>query len=293
MFFESFDVPPPTTIVFVRDGDIWSMHSDGSSLFQLTTGPDIDDSPELSRDGNKIAFVRTNPDRTVFPSKLVWVMDANGTNQHQVNVSLCDPVPNVPACFPVLRDTFPTWSPDGTQIAFARETDGPAGIWVMNADGSNAHSVVRVNEPRFSYAAWSPDGTQIAYALDYVCCSVHVGFVSTAGTAAPFGELIGPLNPVDSVTFDQAPSWSPDGSKMAFYGKLAINGTTGIWVAAVGGGRASAVQLTTAGESNPSYSPDGSRIAFNRGGNIWTMNADGSDQVLVAAGGDPSWGPSL
>jgi Tol biopolymer transport system component len=35
------------------------------------------------------------------------------------------------------NNTAPTWSPDGSQIAFLTDRTGNWEIWVMNADGSN------------------------------------------------------------------------------------------------------------------------------------------------------------
>ncbi|MHC4711173.1 MAG: TolB family protein [Planctomycetota bacterium] len=59
-------------------------------------------------------------------------------------------------------DSRPTWSPDGSKIAFASDRqDGEPAIYVMNADGSN---VARLTDSEFvtSYPAWSPDGSRIA-----------------------------------------------------------------------------------------------------------------------------------
>ena len=52
-------------------------------------------------------------------------------------------------------DSWPAWSPDGSQIAFSRTGIG-GGLYIMNADGS---------DPTFldggSHPAWSPDGTKM------------------------------------------------------------------------------------------------------------------------------------
>jgi Tol biopolymer transport system component len=42
----------------------------------------------------------------------------------------------------------------------------------------------------------------------------------------------------------------------------------------------------------PAFSRDGSKLAFTLGGDVWTMNADGSGRRLLAAGGDDAaWSP--
>ncbi len=82
-------------------------------------------------------------------------------------------------------------------------------------------------------------------------------------------------------------------------GKIAYaNG--GIWVAGPGG--ENPTRLTSSiMDADPSWSPDGKRIAFTRlngcqnpecvFGDVWVMDADGTDQSFVTKGFNPSWSP--
>jgi len=60
-------------------------------------------------------------------------------------------------------DNKPSWSPDGTKIAFASDRDGNSEIYVMNADGTNQTRLT--NNPALDGGpVWSPDSTKIAFA---------------------------------------------------------------------------------------------------------------------------------
>jgi len=62
----------------------------------------------------------------------------------------------------VSSDGSPSWSPDGTKIAFCSTKDGNAEIYVMNADGTGA--IRLTNNPAWEDSpSWSPDGTRIAF----------------------------------------------------------------------------------------------------------------------------------
>ncbi len=58
-------------------------------------------------------------------------------------------------------DRQPTWSPDGSRIAFTSERGGPAQIYVMDADGSDQVNLSR-SAASDSSPDWSPDGSWIA-----------------------------------------------------------------------------------------------------------------------------------
>src|SRR5688572_13232816 len=108
-----------------------------------------DINPDWSADGLKIVFMNLAPGTGGFN---VWTMNADGTNQTQVTVGG--------------HVSAPTWSPDGTQIAFQRDRSVGAlpftNLWVMNADGSNERRLDTAGD-QVSRPAWSPDGSRIAY----------------------------------------------------------------------------------------------------------------------------------
>ena len=86
----------------------------------------------------------------------VGVRERDGSNARQLTAS---------------HDRSPSWSPDGTRIAFASDRDGDYEIFVMNADGSDQRQVT-FNVARDRTNAWSADGKQIVYDKEFI--EIHV-----------------------------------------------------------------------------------------------------------------------
>lgn len=97
---------------------------------------------------------------------------------------------------------WPSCSPDGTRIAF---TDGDFHPWVMNTDGSGAKELATTS--RAYNLSWSKDGTQIAFGTYDATAHIYTGIwivPSSGGT------------PVQLTTSGGMPTFSPDGTKIAF-----------------------------------------------------------------------------
>lgn len=56
----------------------------------------------------------------------------------------------------------PTFSPDGSQIAFISDRGGADNLWVMDADGDNLRQVSKETANIVHNPAWSPDGQYLA-----------------------------------------------------------------------------------------------------------------------------------
>jgi Tol biopolymer transport system component len=135
--------------------DIWVIDVDGGNLTRLTTASAPDAFAAWSPDGSKIVFQSSRTG--IFQ---VWLMNADGSGQTQLTFDL------------VPKDQLPDWRPDGSRITFVEQTHATGGdIWVMNADGSDAHAITSGADKLGT--AWSPDGTQIA-TLDWPTRTVEV-----------------------------------------------------------------------------------------------------------------------
>src|SRR5919108_948284 len=136
---------------------------------------------------------------------------------------------------------LPAFSPDGARIAYAETPAGP--ISVANADGSDPVSVA--TDHFLSDLVWSPDGTRIAY----ISGSYSAGFAVSVAKADGTGFSV----VSQDASADAPPSWSSDGTELAF---TTTNDADIAVAKADGSGRGLLGQDATQG-FGPSGAPDG------------------------------------
>jgi Tol biopolymer transport system component len=232
-----------------------------------------DGSPAWSPDGTRIAFYSERDGNAE-----IYVMNADGTDARRLTNSPAD-------------EGYPGWSPDGRSITFDSDRDGDFEIYAMNADGTNVQALTE-HPARDVSATWAPDGSHVVFMSDRDGgFDVYKARPAAAGNG---GNQLVEATRVTTTGTSWFPVYSPDGSHLAFHVGRDVH------VMPAAGGALTRLTTDPANGMYPTWSPDGTRIGFmswrNGRTELFTMNADGSDQKLLLSmeqgdAIDPRWSP--
>lgn len=248
--------------------------------------------PQVSPDGQRIAFVQKTIDRETNEYKnAIWLAPATG---------------GLGAATQFTADgSAPRWSPDGTQLAFVssrkgtlpepqegedpgkrdkRLGKGKPQIWVLPANGGEARQVTFAK-----YGAgnptWSPDGSKIL-------------FTARTGDLPEIPEHDGKREPRSHRITRIMYRFNNAG--------YIYEQRTHLFVVPANGGEATQLTDGDWDDGDAAWSPDGSQIVFGSDrhedrwyvprGELWLMNADGSNPHAIFASDDweaghPAWSP--
>jgi Tol biopolymer transport system component len=146
------------------------------------------------------------------------------------------------------------WSPDGEWVVYRDSTRGinkDDEIYIARADGSKARNLTK-NTANDWGPDWSPDGTTIAFNSDR-----EHGPGLTGWLVSPDGSN---LRRIGVDVWVEYPSFSPDGSAIAFMG--ADGDDYDIFTADLRTGTVKQLTDSPGSDGWPAWSPDGSTIAF-------------------------------
>ena len=200
----------------------------------ITQGSSPANRPDLSPDGEWLVFSSQE-----VKEGHIFIIRRDGTGRRQLTEG-------------VSREQNPRWSPDGSRIAFFSNRSGRDEFWIINADGSGLRQLTYMlrSPGLWPVCVWSPDGKRLAYStLDRNAC-----FIMEVGKT--WQEQTPQALPPASNGY-RVVSWSPDGRKLAGFGKR-----SGIVVYSLESQQYE--QLTDFGAA-PVWLSDNRRLLFTRG----------------------------
>ncbi len=234
---------------------LFSLSPAGGALHKLTSTKAHQTQPVLSPNGKEVAFVQAQSATCDGCSSSIWVVNAHGSGARQLSA----PLPGT-----VSYDTSPSWSPDGSQVVFCRQTNISDELYLASATGGTPRNLfIQGVTP-----AWGP--TRIAYL--------------SPPTQAPGPVALWTMNPDGSnpkkitSAYAVALAWSKSGS-LAYLDQPPTARSTLVVITA---GVFHRYPLPISKATSLSWSPDGTHLAIvgqaagATSGDVFSIGADGT-----------------
>ena len=214
--------------------DLWIMDADGSNPSQLTNSSDVDEvDPDISPDGQFIAFASNRSGN--FD---IYIMRIDGTGVQQITNDLADEV-------------SPRWSPDGALIAYyagAYNQTETSDLYIIASQGGVPNRLTQNDAIPDLWVDWAPGGAEIAFTS---------GQGLGAGQRAIFTMPLGgaPRQLTEGQIHDDDPTWSPDGTRIAFDSNRQGDGVYDLYIVDVATGNVSQLTDDTGDNVAPAWQP--------------------------------------
>ncbi len=232
----------------------------------------------LSPDGEQVVYTRRTVAGNRYQTSL-WLVRYGGGRPRRLTSGRWN-------------DGAPTWSPDGTEIAFLSDRggdDAPAALYLIRPDGGEAERVCGAPHGDVGAPVWSPDGGRIAFTAEAGEPRFWVGdpkerrarVIRAVDWRNDQGErayrthlFVVPARPgarplqITTGDFDVAePAWRPDGKRIAFAARMGpgadLDPSPGIHMVRVKAGARPSEVVALAGVARlPAWSADGRLLAF-------------------------------
>ena len=296
---ETASTPPIAFASGQLDRDLVVMRNNGSQKRVLTPAGRDDSDPSWSPDGLRIAFSfyngrrsrigllelgtgvvhdlgdGFNPDWSPDGRRLVFLdaegfddlltMNANGANRRRLNLRETG----------IADETDPSWSPNGTEIAFAGD-----GLWIVDVRTGKPRRIRAAGTP--GAATWSPDGRTIAFDCGpgrFTVCLVRSDGTRFRGLTRKGSH----------------PNWSPRGGLIATTRRDVLK--PGVLVFRTNG---KLVRALRNGSAKPDWSPNGKRLVAEReqvgGPRLYATDASRGSMARLTQGSyrdtAASWAPN-
>ncbi|HEY9226663.1 MAG TPA: hypothetical protein VIP11_08460, partial [Gemmatimonadaceae bacterium] len=198
-------------------------------------------------------------------------------------------------------ESAPAWSPDGKSLAFlsARGTGETvrAQIWILPMEGGEAYQLTSSKEAITGFA-WSKDGARIAFLAVDSLTKVDEAKRARRDDPQVFesGFRLSHAWVVDvatkkateilhgDYTVKGAPTWSPDGTRLAFQASpttMLRETRTDAYVVTIADHKTETISLKPDVQSTPAWSPDGRTLAYTTLPQSHTARADSISDVQI------------